>query len=255
MKNRTTLYIFSAAFGLALTCSVSMAQVTIQTNSWTNTFPSEGNKTYFTGGTMAGTAWWFGSWAQSTNLMTNDPTMDAQGNTNSGSLYLSIPFSASGQQGWFFSNFRDAWGFGDGGVQIPLNTIKQLAFDIYVKSGTPLDGNGNLGCLQLNLIMGTSSGGFASPPVASNFAIIPISATAEGAWVHIVDSNTVADVAQDIAAGYTNAAGIAISLNNFNNYPSDMTYTFWIDNLAVTTGANTSAPSSLPPTRKLLRDK
>jgi hypothetical protein len=51
----------------------------------------------------------------------------------------------------------------------------------------------------------------------------------------------VADVARDIAAGYTDAAGIAIHLDNFNNYPSDMTYTFWIDNLAVTTGAKTSA--------------
>jgi PKD repeat protein len=170
--------------------------------------------------------------------------MDAQGTHGSGSLYLSIPFTANGQQGWFFSSFQDSWNWNDGGVQIPLADIKQLAFDIYVKSGTPLSSAGNLGWMEINLFMGTQYGGFYAAPVPATFTSIPIPASADGAWVHIEDSNTVSDVALDIAAGYTNAAAIAVWFANYaDNYPaSGQTYTCYIDNLTVATSVSSSPP-------------
>jgi PKD repeat protein len=244
MKIFQTLKILSATLGLTLMCSASMA-ITIQTNSWTNTFPIGTNTTYFTGGTMVGTAWWFGSWPLCNNPMTNDPSKDAQGNSSSGSLYVSIPWTGTGQQGWFFSTFDDAWGWNDGGVQIPLKDIKQLAFDIYISSATPKDSSGNYGDIEANLIMGTAAGGFYASPIVANFEELTIPSAAGGAWLHMYDSNTLTDVAAAITAGYTNAAAIAFYIDNnvWGGYPTNgTTYTFWMDNLAVTTGTNSSAP-------------
>jgi PKD repeat protein len=242
MKIFRTLKILSVVLGLMLTCFASKATVTIQTTSWTNSFPVGTNTTYFL---MPQTEWWWGSWTQSSGGdLTNDPAMDAQNNSSSGSIYLSIPFTANGQQGWFYSTFDSAGGWGDGSVQIPLNLITNLSFDVYVKSGTAKDANGNYGWLGMNLIMGTNTGGFTSTPVPNHFTELAIPASADGAWVHLYDTNTVSDVDLDITAGYTNAAAVAFYINNYNadNYPSNMTFTFYLDNLVVTTGASSSPP-------------
>jgi PKD repeat protein len=246
MKIDRTLKILGAVLGLTLLmCSVSKASLTIRSNSWTNAFPVGTNTTYFTGGAMAGTAWWWGDWPQCNNAMTNDPAVNEEGNSSDGSLYLSIPFTGSGQQGWFMSTFDDAYGWGDGAVQIPLNIIKNLAFDIYMKSGTAKDGNGNYGRIQMNLIMGTSTGGFATNPVAAEFEELVIPGSADGAWVHLEDTNVATDVAAAITAGFSNAAGVFFYYDNnaFGGYPpSGQTMTFWMDNFAVTTGTSSSPP-------------
>jgi PKD repeat protein len=235
------LKILGTVLGLTLLCSASKAAITIQTTSWTNSFPVGTNTTYFL---MPETEWWWGNWDQCNGDLTNDPAMDAQGNSSSGSAYLSIPFSANGQQGWIYSTFASGGGWNNGSVQIPLKDIKQLAFDVYVKSGTTKSANGNYGWLGMNLILGTSTGGFTATPVPHHFTELAIPASADGAWVHLYDTNTVSDVDLDITSGYTNAAAVAFYINNDNvdNYPSNMSFAFYLDNLAVTTGTNSSAP-------------
>jgi PKD repeat protein len=244
MKTKQKLILLSAAFGLALTCSTAMAAITIQTTSWTNTFPSGTNTSDFKTPYMQ---WWWGSWTQCSGDMTNDPTMNPNDGDGSGygSLYAAIPFSASGQQGWFYTTFDKGGGWGDGSVQIPLKDISRLSFDIYIKSGTPLDANGNLGWIGYNLIMGSNNGAFTPTPVPNHYTMLAIPAAADGAWVHLYDTNTISDVALDINAGYTNAAAAAFYINNddADGYPpAGETYTFWIDNVAVTTAANTNPP-------------
>jgi PKD repeat protein len=249
MKIYQKLKIIGALFGMTLMCSVCMADpdIIVQTNSWTNSFPAGTNTTYFTNGTMVGTEWWWGSWPQCSLPMTNQPGMDPADSSSEGSLYLSIPFTGSGQQGWFFSTFQDKSAWGDGGVQIPLQDIKQLAFDIYVKSGTPKDEFGNLGRIEMNLLMGTTTGGFWANPIPATFTELTIPASADGAWVHMEDSNTISDIDQDITLGYTNACAVGFYFDNYANggYPSNgTTYTFWIANMAVTTGTNSLPPVS-----------
>jgi PKD repeat protein len=242
MKMNRMLKVLGTVLCLTVLCSVSKAAITIQTNSWTNTFPIGTNTTYFT---LSSTAWWWGSWPQCSEAMTNDPAMDAQDSSSSGSLYVSIPFTGSGQQGWFYSTFDGSYGWGDGAVQIPLKDIKQVAFDIYIKAGTSKDENGHYGDIGASLIMGTSTGGFAANPVPVSFEELTIPAAAGGAWYHMYDTNTITNVDALITLGYTNAAAITFYINNyvFGGYPSNgMTYAFYLDNLAVTTGTNSSAP-------------
>src|SRR5579863_8187289 len=87
-----------ALAGFALAPTVGLAQPTVLTNSYTNTFDSAGNTAPFTGGSVASWIYWYGL-GYSYAGMTNDPTHDAQTNANSGSLMVYLPFGAKGDQG------------------------------------------------------------------------------------------------------------------------------------------------------------
>lgn len=222
--------------------SISSAQTYI-TNSYTNTFPTGGNTTFFTGGSVASYIEWYGLSFNNT-AMTNDPTMDAAGDTNeSGSLYCSYAFTNSGNQVQVMGTFDNAYSY-DNSVQMPLNLITNLACDIHVMAGTVPDSSGDFGQLTLSMVAPGWEGGGRD----GTWTSITIPGAASNGWVHLQDTNVVADIQTLInsstsADPTTNAAGIGIYYNSYGGFPTNP-ITFWIDNLAVTTS---SAPPPPPP--------
>jgi len=242
MKRDRIIKFICLLAGLTLFHSISSAQ-TIVTTSYTNTFDTGGETTFFSGsGSVASWLYWYG---QITGAMTNDPTMDAQGDTNtSGSLYCSLPFTNIDEQEQMFGTFDNLYGY-DNAQQIPLNIITNIAFDIHVQPGTQTNSSGNFGQITMSLVdPGWQNGGRVG-----TWTPITIPAEATNGWVHLEDTNLVADLASMVLseAGettvYTNAAGVGFYVQSYGGYPTNI-FTFWIDNVAVTTA---SAPPPPPP--------
>jgi len=247
MKNPMKKHWFRAtlaAIVIALIGLTTSLHAQIQTTSYTNTFDTGGNTTFFTGGSVASWCYWY-SIIGGNELMTNDPTMDAAGDTNvSGSLYCAFPFTGINEQQQVFGTF-DNGGIYDGSLQIPLDLITNIAFDIHVQPGTPTDSSGNFGQITMSLVdPGWNNGGRVG-----NWSGITIPGAATNGWVHLQDSNLSNDIASMVLteAGFTtpqtNAAGIGFYVQSYGGYPTNP-ITFWIDNVAVSTS---SAPPPPPP--------
>jgi hypothetical protein len=228
----------------ALAASRGMAQ-TVITNSYTNSFPTGGNTTYFTGGSVASWLYWYGLSFGNT-AMTNDPTMDAQNETNtSGSLYCALPMVIYNQV-QIFGTFDNQYGY-DNSVVMPLTIVTQLSFDIHVQPGTQPNSSGNFGQILMTLVdPGWSNGGRDG-----SFTPITIPGSATNGWAHMVDSNTIADIVTMEEQGFTTAAGFGLYYNSYGGYPTNA-ITFWIDNVAATT-ASIPPPPPPPPTLSILR--
>jgi hypothetical protein len=233
----------------ALTASRGMAQ-TIITSSYTNMFLTDGNTTYFTGGSVASWLYWYANIPTNeasfgNTAMTNDPTMTESGDTNTyGSLYCALPFSGTDQQVQIFGTFDNEYGY-DNSEQIPLSLITNIGFDIHVLPGTMTNTDGNFGQITMSLVdPGWQGGGRVG-----NWTGITIPGAATNGWVHVTDANLTADIASmelsetAQATVYTNAAGIGLYIQSYGGYPTSA-YTCWIDNVAVTTAA---APPPPPP--------
>jgi hypothetical protein len=226
----------------ALIESACLAQ-TVTTESYTNSFPTDGNTTDFTGGSVASWVYWYGV-ISGNAAMTNDPTMDAEGQTNiSGSLLVQLPFTNVGNQGVFFGTFDNQYGY-DSSQVMPLNIVTQLAFDIHVDPSTVPDSSGDFGQITMALIDPTWNGGDFG-----YFSGITIPGSATNGWVHMVDSNTVSDILKMMTAGESQAAGMGFDYNSYGGYPTNPV-TFWIDNVAVTT-ASIPPPPPPPPTMSM----
>jgi len=194
------------------------------TQSYTNTFPTGGNKSPFTGGSVASWEYWYG--LNYTNiLMTNDPTMDAQGNPNSGSLKVYLPFGNAGDQGVFFGTFDNQYAY-DETVTLDASYVTSLAFDIHFAPGTPLDSTGDLGSITMSIFPGSENGG--------DFGLFPsvtIPATATNGWFHATEIIT-NFIAQEPFAGLTTCVAMGFDYNSYSGYPTTPV-TFWIDNVSV----------------------
>jgi hypothetical protein len=226
-----------AVLTFALAASRGLAQ-TILTNSYTNSFLTGGNTTDFYGsGSVASWIYWYGLGFNDTP-MTNDPTMTASGDTNTyGSLYVSLGFGASGDQGVFFGTFNNSGAY-NGSEVMPLNVVTQLAFDIHVQPGSPTNSSGDFGQITMALIdPGWSGSDFGY------FSGITIPGSATNGWVHLVDANSASDIVKMMTAGLTQAAGVGFDYNSYGGYPTSP-ITFWIDNVAIVTAA---APPPPPP--------
>jgi hypothetical protein len=232
LTTRRRLVLVQVGLCLCLCQARAVAQ-TILTNSYTNSFPTSGNTTPFTGGSVASWINWYGLGFNNTP-MTNDPTMDAQGNTNnSGSLLVVSPFGATGDQNVFFGTFDNAYAY-DGSEVMPLSLITNIAFDIHVAPGTPLNTAGNFGTITMALIDPTWNAGILGYLSPFDFSPITIPASATNGWVHLSDTNLANDLSAYIASGFQNAAGVAFQYTSYSGYPTSPV-TFWIDNVAVTT--------------------
>jgi hypothetical protein len=238
-RKLTSKLLVMAGLALALAAGRGMA-ATVITNSYTNSFPTAGNTTDFTGGSVASWVDWYGLIGGNA-AMTNDPTMDAGGETNSsGSLYVSLPFGTNANQQTFFGTFNNGGGY-DNSEVMPLNIVTQLAFDIHVQPGSPTNSSGNFGTITMALIdPGWSGGDYGY------FSSITIPGSATNGWVHLVDANTSSDIIKMMTAGVSQAAGMGFDYNSYGGYPTNP-ITFWIDNVAVTTAA-VPPPPPPPPT-------
>ena len=185
--------------------------------------------------------------------MTNDPTMDANGDTNiSGSLYVYSPFAPPGQlapgavtaepsygeQSLFSGTFGG--GLFDTSVQMKILTITNIAFDIHVLPGTIPDANGNFGSMEVGL---KSIGYGADTGYYTNYVTIPGAAT--NGWVHLAETNAAQFQYAANSSGDTYAQGVEFYYNQYGsgNYPTNLVV-FWIDNLVVNSSV---APPPPPP--------
>ena len=233
-------YIWTAILAAALATSAGMAQ-TVLTNSYTNSFPNGGNTGLFSGGSVASWIEWYGLSFGNT-AMQGDAAKDAGGDPTSGSLFCSLPFTSGGQQVQIFGTF-DNGGSYDNSQVIPLNLITNMGFDIFMDPATPTNSSGNFGTIQMALV----DPGFNNGGNDVGFTSITIPGSAAGHWVHVTDTNTVANALAMQVAGFTQACGIGLNMNSFNGgYPAT-TMNFWIDNVFVQT-LSAPPPPPVPPT-------
>jgi len=226
----------------------------VLTNSYINSFPTFGLTYPSTGGSVGSWVYDYGVYVDPpprgvglTNdyyiPMTNDPTMDAEGQTNtSGSLLVVSPFGTASDQNVFSGTFDP-----ENLAVMPLNIITNLAFDIHVAPGTEPNFAGNFGTITMSLTdpLAGVGGSFAF------FTPITIPGSASNGWVHLTDTNVVADLANYMAAGCANASGVGFDYNSFNGgYPTN-TVTFWIDNVTVATSWAAPPPPVFNPSNGL----
>jgi hypothetical protein len=228
-----------ALAGLALATAAGLAQPTVLTNSYTNTFDAAGNTAPFTGGSVASWIYWYGL-SYNNTAMTNDPTHDAQTNANSGSLMVYLPFGAKGDQGVFFGTLDNGNGY-DGSEIMDARTVTNIAFDILFAPGTAPNSSGQLGSITMSFFPATweNGGDF------SLFRSLTIPAKATNQWVHFATAIT-NFLATEPIDGLTNCAGIGFDYNSYSGYPTNPV-TFWIDNVEIDV-ASTPPPPPPPPT-------
>jgi len=254
MKIHRILKFLCILLGLTLFHSISSAQTII--TDYTNTFDNNGETTpYVTTDWM----YWYSLYADcivsnTYNIeMTNDPTMDADGNTNvSGSLLCISPFAprgtippggyaaipSYGEQNLMSGTFGG--GQFDTSVQMEILTVTNISFDIYVKPGTPTDANGNFGTVSVGL---KSIGYGADTAYYTNQITIP--GAASNGWVHLAETNAAQFQYAALNSGDTYAQGPEIYYTSYGDggYPTNLVI-FWIDNLMVNSSV---APPPPPP--------
>ena len=252
MKKPRILTLLCVLLGLALFQSTSHAQTII--SDYTNTFDNDGNTTLYQVYWM----YWYSLYQDCFGLgynlnMTNDPTMDAAGDTNnSGSLIVVSPFAprgstppggtapipSYGEQSLFSGTFGG--GLFDTSVQMAIISITNISFDIHVLPGTGTDANGNFGSFEVGL---KSVGYNADTSYYTNQVTIPGAAT--NGWVHLAETNAAQFQYAALNSGDTNAQGVEFYYTSYgdNGYPTNVV-TFWIDNLVVNSSA---APPPPPP--------
>jgi hypothetical protein len=259
MKNKLHMKAFLLAGALMALGLLSARAQTIIT-SYTNTFDNSNNTALYQNN---GWMYWYSLYqdvfSAGYNLpMTNDPTMDAEGNTNtSGSLFVYMPFAPRGQTPAGGVNPEPSYGeqslmsgtFGGGlfdtSVQMKIGQITNIQFKIHVLPGTATDPNGNFGVIYPGLKSAGYNGDTGS---YTNGLTIPGSAT--NGWVTLRETNAAEfiNVAQNVEPG-TNAQGVEFYYNQYGNtnFPNSP-ITFWIDDLIVQSAA---APPPPPPAPSL----
>jgi hypothetical protein len=254
MNMHRNLKLLCILFGLILFQSISHAQTII--TDYTNTFDNNGETSpYVTTDWM----YWYSLYADcivsnTYNLeMTNDPTMDADGNTNvSGSLLCISPFAprgtippggyapipSYGEQNLMSGTFGG--GLFDISVQMSIASVTNISFDIHVKPGTPTDANGNFGSMEVGLKTTNYQG---DTSYYTNEITIPGAAT--NGWVHLAETNA-AQFQYEANNSLDNyAQGVEFYYTSYGDggYPTNVVI-FWIDNLVVNSSV---APPPPPP--------
>ena len=241
--------------GLTLFYSISHAQTII--TDYTNTFDNDGETALYQNNFM----YWYSLYQDCFGLgynlnMTNDPTMDANGDTNdSGSLIVVSPFAprgvtppggtapipSYGEQSLFSGTFGG--GLFDTSVQMEILTVTNISFDIHVLPGTATDANGNFGTMSVGL---KSIGYSADTSYYTNQITIPGAAT--NGWVHLAETNAAQFQYAANSSGDTYAQGPEFYYTSYGDggYPTNPV-TFWIDNLVVNSSV-TPPPPPPPPT-------
>lgn len=128
--------------GLALTASAvnSMAQ------DWTNPKTFDTSK----GSWITWNGWGI---QDAGSLLTQDPTMDATDDPNSGSLRYDVPFTGdAGEQLMTFGTLHDQWGWDATTIINCVGNYKNLALDFKLDPNTLPTKNGDFGTLQFGLV-------------------------------------------------------------------------------------------------------
>jgi hypothetical protein len=220
IKHLLALPFIALVAWLGLTCQ---SQAQFPQGSYTNNFATGGNVSPFAGsGSVASYIYWYdtpGGGAFITNDVTHpDPFAGA----GAGSLEVRTPFT-TGNQDVFFGTFGNGGQY-DFSTVVNLLNFTNVAFDLYVgTNNAPNPVDGNFGPLSVGII-NTSYGyeGFGNPA-----GTITIPAAASNGWVHIsvpID-HTIANI--------TSIPGIAFTFANYNGYPTNQTFTFWMGNLTM----------------------
>ena len=240
--------------GFALACSITQTEAQTTITDYTNTFDNNGNTTFYQVNWM----YWYSLYQDCYGLgynlnMTNDPTMDADGNTNvSGSMYCYNPFAppgvippggtaavpSYGEQSLMSGTFGG--GLFDTSVQMKILTITNISFKIHVQPGTPTDANGNFGVIEVGL---KSVAYNADTAYYTNQLTIPGKAT--NGWVTLAETNSqqFQNAAENSGDTYAQGVELYYTQYNGNNYPTNLVV-FWIDDLVVNSSA---APPPPPP--------
>lgn len=214
-----------AAAVFSLAPDQSRAQGVTPQSDYTNSFDDATS--------TASWIYWYGLGFNNT-AMTWDGTMDAQGNPNSGSLEVSLPFGPKGDQGVWFGTFHNGGGY-DGSTIYDGTKFTNITFDVHVDPSSPLSPAGDFGVLQVGLVrQGWANGGTFDP----NSPTIPASAT--NGWVHL---NQTID---QTGAGLDAVAGVDFKYTSYSGYPTNP-ITFWIDNLDVHLATSKAAPPQFSP--------
>lgn len=189
-----------AATALCATASEAYAQLT---QSYANDFN--------TAASVASWIYWYD--VESGNL-TWDGTMDANNNTNSGSLEVSIPWVGTGDQQLWFGTWDNQYGY-DTSVLMNGTFITNISCDIHVDPSSPTNSAGNFGTIDI---------GFYPGPVdwAASAVTLPLNAT--NGWMHVsvpVDTTT---------PGLASVSGICFTMATYSA-PLNGTTLMWVDNL------------------------
>jgi hypothetical protein len=231
MKNKILNLCSSIALGgflLAGSAGTAQAQIT---NTYIQTFDSGGNTTPFAGtGSVAGWFYWYNFFGNVS--MTNDPTMDADGNPASGSLMVSIPFTPAGNGQVFYGSFDDQFQYDVNQRANALN-FTNITFKIHVQPGTKPDNSGNFGSIGVGLLSTFDNGG---TPSITTFITVP--GVASNGWV------TITAPIDKTAVDINNVGGFFFNYNNFGGFPTNP-ITFWLDDVALNLGGAPPPPPTL----------
>jgi len=136
--------------GLWLTAFAASLQAQFPSGDYLNSFEVGGNTNDFTGtGSVASWIYWYDLYDNVS--ITNDIHMDVNGDTNSGSLRLDIPFGSTGNQQLFFGTFGNSGQY-DFSYVVNLLNFDKIEFDIRFQSGTPLSPTGDFGTIGVGII-------------------------------------------------------------------------------------------------------
>jgi hypothetical protein len=163
-------------------------------------------------------------------MLTQDPTLDAANDPNSGSLRYAFPFTgAGGEQFMTFGTLHDQWGWDNTTVINCVGNYSDLALDFKLDPATSPNRNGDFGSLELGLV--TSDWGqikVADYPV-------PASATS---WTHLdfpIDQT---------AAGLEKVTGYYIKMWSGDSFTNMVMFN--VDNIYLKPSTNQPPPP--PPT-------
>ncbi len=220
---KTFTFAFLAALSVAGTAQIAKSQTTL-TGTYTQTFATGGITTNFAGtGSVAGWEYWYGLFGNT--MMTNDVSMDVGGDPASGSLEVSLPFGASGNQQTFFGSFDDAYGYDQSETANGLN-YTNITFYVRVASGTQPDSSGGFGQLAVGFYETGTFGSVEIPGAASN------------SWVQLsvpIDKTK---------SGINSVSMFLFDYNSYGGYPKSP-ITFWLDNVSLNYGGPPPAPPTL----------
>lgn len=157
---------FGLAAGVMLLGSINKSAALDDTLSYTNNFDNAGS--------TASWIYWYGV-NPGNSAMVWDSTVDANNNTNSGSLLYEATIPANSQQAWF-GTFNNNYGYDLGGKHDPTKYTNIAVYVHVDPSSTAVDANGDFGYLQM--------GFYEHLPIDQQ--LIPASAT--NGWVRLVQS-------------------------------------------------------------------
>jgi hypothetical protein len=224
---------FLPKLGLATVALSTLLLLPEQVRGQGSTPQSDYTNNFDSASSTASWIYWYGLGFNNT-AMTWDGTMDSQGNANSGSLQVSLPFGSKGDQGVWFGTFHNGGGY-DGATIYDGTKFTNITFDVHVDPSSPLSPSGNFGVLQVGLVrQGWANGGTFD----ANSPTIPASAT--NGWVHL---NQTIDQS---GAGLDAVAGVDFKYTSYSGYPTNP-ITFWIDKLDVHLAPSKAAPPKLSP--------